>query len=208
MPNKTFPLYDTIYTLRVEEEIILTDKILKISTEDEIKTIAFLKEEYEKEKLNYPFSAPVFNEQAALWASKIIYFSAQLYLNRTDTYKKVDELILNYKGNFHNSTYLSADLCLRFLQDFIFEFKNVDAQDPIIPKLMSIAEKFHYSMIGYELDYEKLNFDEIFKNNSLKQMYLDRIVEKKAINLAKNEKIQPLLLENFGDYRSHFWREL
>lgn len=208
MLNKTFPLYDTIYTLRIQEEIILTDKILKITNEDELKTLAFLKEEYEKEKLNYPFSAPVFNEQAALWASKIIYFSAQLYLNRADTYKKVDELILNYKGNFDNSTYLSADLCLRFLQDFIFEFKNVDAQDPIIPKLMTIAEKFHYSMIGYELEYEKLNFDEIFRDKTLKQLYLDRIIEKKAINLAKNKKIQPLLLEIFGDYRNHFWREL
>lgn len=65
MTNITYPLFETIYTLRIQEEIILTDKILKISTEDEQKTLAFLKEEYNKEKLNYPCSAPVFNEEAA-----------------------------------------------------------------------------------------------------------------------------------------------
>ena len=31
MLNKTFPLFDTIFTLRIQEEIILTDKILKIT---------------------------------------------------------------------------------------------------------------------------------------------------------------------------------
>lgn len=208
MLHKSFPLFETIYTLRIQEEIILTDKILKISSEDEQKTIAFLKEEYDKEKLNYPFTAPVFNEKAALWASKIIYFSAQLFLNRADTFKKVEELITNYKGSTDDSVFLSADLCLRFVDSFIFEFKNIDAEDPIISKLIQIAEKFHYSFIGYELENENLDFDEMFRYNTLKQMYLDRIVEKKAINLAKLDKTLPLLSENFGDYKTQFWREL
>ncbi|CAM3886884.1 MULTISPECIES: hypothetical protein [Flavobacterium] len=70
MTDKKIPFLYTIYHLRSIEHAIIYDKKLDISKEEEKEVIELLKDEYEKEKLNYPFQAPVFDEVAALWGSK------------------------------------------------------------------------------------------------------------------------------------------
>ena len=73
---------DTIYHLRTEEHIILYDKLIAIPSQDEADAVLFLATEYERESLDYPFTAPEFNPTAAIWGARLVYFSAQLLLYR------------------------------------------------------------------------------------------------------------------------------
>lgn len=208
MTRSPFPLYDTIEGLRVNEEILITANISKIDKDDEIETVNLLKKEYNREKVNYPFTPPEFDAQAALWSCKVMYYTAQLLVNRANTKNKLDDMVSVYTHTIDTSALLSADLCLRFLPFFTHEFRSIDPNDPILERLNQISEQFHYSVIGQELEFEKLNFEPILQNECLKQLYLDRIVERKAIHYAKLECIEPFLLQNFGDYKTQFWKEL
>ena len=62
--------YNTISQLRLREEIVLYDRIIKFLPEDEKLVSDFLQLEYENESQNYPFDAPEFDSNAALWAAK------------------------------------------------------------------------------------------------------------------------------------------
>jgi len=208
MIQSPFPLYDTIEGLRVNEEIFITANISKLDEIDEEETLTFLQQEYSREVLNYPFSAPRFDGVSALWSSKVIYFAAQLLVNRVNTNSKLDDLLPIYNESINASTILSADLCLRFLPFFIVEFRNIDPDDQVLKRLMRIAEQFHYAAIGVELDLETLDFQTVIQNDCLRQLYLDRVVERQCITLGQSEYIKPWILQNLGDYKSFFWREL
>lgn len=205
MENKKLPFLETIYHLRTIEQIILYDKVIKVSAQEEKETMALLQDEYDREKFDYPFEAPIFEEKASLWASKIVYFAAQFLLNRENTNKDLNEFLPNYNGQITASTHLSADLCLRFLPQVVQEFKRIDADDVIIPILENHLKMFHYSAIGFENSFENIYF-KLFENDCFKQLYLNRITDRKDIELSKIPKINVMLQRNFGDYQKVFWK--
>lgn len=209
MLNEKLPLSETIYQLRTIEQAILYDSILTVSKAEEEDTTSFLMDEYEKEKLNYPFQPPEFEPKAALWAAKTIYFATQFLINRKDTVKDFNIFLPNYNATINPSAVLSADLCLRFLPFLLNEFSRIDPEDVVIPILEGFLTTFHYSSIGYDLktDYQQLNFDILKQNNCLEQLYLNRITEKKALPFVEIPYIKQRLMANFGDYQKVFWTD-
>lgn len=208
MTNKKTPFLDTIYHLRTREHAIIYDKKLDISKEEEKEVIELLRDEYEKEKLNYPFQAPDFDESAALWGSKIVYFATQLVLNREDTASKISALFPDFGKAITPSAMLSADLCLRFLPLLLLQLQHMDADDIILPVLEQKLKQFSYSGIGYDMDLENLDHSVVLSDDCMTQLFLDRVVEKKDKNRGNLEIIKPLLLANFGDFKTIFWNEL
>lgn len=202
--EKKCPFLETIYHLRTIEQIILYDKVMKVTVEEEKETIEFLRNEYQREALNYPFETPSFNEAAALWASKIIYFSAQFLLNRQNTDKELTAFLPNWTAALTVSTFLSADLCLRFLPQIVQEFKNIDSNDVIIPILENHLQTFHYSAIGFPNLLAKIDVT-AFENDCFKQLYLNRITTRKDTNLSKMPELNKMLQSNFGTYSKQFW---
>ncbi|HEX8015376.1 MAG TPA: hypothetical protein VF465_09085 [Flavobacterium sp.] len=207
--NKTeTPFLDTIYHLRTIEQIILTDKFRTISKGEEIDCISFLETEYEREILEYPGNTPDFNADAALWAAKTIYFAAQLLLYREHTISDLNVLLPDFSGKENASAALSADLCLRFLPQILEEMKRIDADDPVIPILEKQLYQFHYSAIGFEIEIEKIDFNTVASNDCLQQLYIDRIVQRKAIKFTESDFIKKQLEIGFGDYKKIFWTQL
>lgn len=202
--EKKLPFLETIYHLRTIEQIILYDKVTEITKLEEKETLEFLRDEYEKERLQYPFETPVFNEASAVWASKIIYFSAQFLLNRQNTDKDLTAFLPDWKEAISPSTLLSADLCLRFLPQIVQEFKNIDIDDMIIPILEKHLQTFHYSAIGFANRLEKMDFT-LFDNDCFKQLYLNRITSRKDIALSTLPELNRMLQSNFGAYSKQFW---
>jgi MoxR-vWA-beta-propeller ternary system domain bpX4 len=199
---------DTIYHLRTIEQIILSDKLLTISKEEEKDTISFLEAEYEREILEYPGVAPEFKTDAALWAAKTVYLAAQLLLYREHKITDLEVILADFDGNQDASAVLSADLCLRFLPQIIEEMKRIDPDDLVIPILEKHLYQFHYSSIGFEVDIKKINFDIIASNDCLQQLYIDRIVHRKAIKFTESDFIKKELEIGFGDYKKIFWAQL
>ncbi|MET3021651.1 hypothetical protein [Flavobacterium hydatis] len=202
------PFLDTIYHLRTIEQIILYDKVITISREEETDVTSFLETEYEREILDYPGIAPEFNSEAALWASKTVYLAAQLLLYREHNIKDLVMLLPDYKGEINASAILSADICLRFLPQIIMEMKRIDPDDLVIPILEKHLFQFHYSAVGFEVDIEKIDFEILAENDCLQQLYIDRIVQRKAIKFTESDFIKKQLEIGFGDYRKLFWAQL
>lgn len=207
--NKTkTPFLDTIYHLRTIEQVILYDKVITISKKEETETILFLESEYEKEILEYPGTAPNFDGQAALWAAKTVYLAAQLLLNREHKISDLQVLLPDFKENPSDSEIISADLCLRFLPQIIAEMKRIDPEDLVIPILENQMAQFHYSAIGSDIEIEDINYAIIAENDCLLQLYIDRIVQRKAIKFAQSDFIKKQLEIGFGDYKKIFWTQL
>ncbi|MBF7090780.1 hypothetical protein IUY40_04390 [Flavobacterium sp. ALJ2] len=208
MDTTKTPFLDTIYHLRTIEQVILYDKVITVSKEEETDAVLFLETEYEREILDYPGIAPEFNSLAALWASKTVYLAAQLLLYREHNSNDLVMLLPDYKGKIDASAILSADICLRFLPQIIMELKRIDPDDLIIPILEKYLFQFHYSAVGFEVDIEKIDFEILATNNCLQQLYIDRIVQRKAIKFTESDFIKKQLEIGFGDYRKIFWAQL
>lgn len=208
MVENTSPFLDTLFLLRKEECITIFSNIQTISKKEEQDAADYFESEFEKERLEFLSDQLTCDRETAVWAAKVFYHAAQLYLVRENTAKDLDQLIPEFKGTRNISSLLSADLSLRFLPQVITALQNVDPNDPLIGRLENILLQFHYSGVEYDLDLEKINWEEELKDRTYRKLYLERIVEKKAYRLAEIPYINQLLMAEFGLYKNEFWREL
>ncbi|WP_238536318.1 hypothetical protein [Chryseobacterium populi] len=202
------PFIDTLFLLRKEECITIFSEIQTISENEEEEAADYFNAEFENERLEFLSDQLNCNKEAAVWAAKVLYHSAQLYLIRKDTVKNLDMLIPKYKGMMDVSSILSADLSLRFLPQIISVLQSADPEDPLIKMLENILLQFHYSGIGYNLDLEKISWEEELKDKTYRKLYLERIVEKKDYKLAEIPLINQWLFAEFGLHKQMFWKEL
>ncbi|KAA2217886.1 hypothetical protein FW780_18540 [Chryseobacterium sediminis] len=194
--------------LRKEECITLFSSLQQISPQEEAEAGVYFETEFEKERLEFLSDQLICNKETAVWAAKILYHSAQLYLIRENTEKNIGNLIPEFKGTRDISSVLSADLSLRFLPQVIVALNTVDPEDTLIPMLENILVQFHYSGIGYDLDLKNVNWQEELKDKTYRKLYLERIVEKKDYKLAEIPFINKLITAEFGIHKDAFWREL
>ncbi|SHL99947.1 hypothetical protein [Chryseobacterium contaminans] len=202
------PFLDTIFLLRKNECITLFSNIHAISPKEEQEAEVYFEAEFEKERLEFLSDQLICNTTTAVWAAKILYHSAQLYLIREDTANNLENFIPEFKGIRDISSILSADLSLRFLPEVIMALNSADPEDPLIKMLEDILTEFHYSGIGYDLDLKQVNWEEELKDKTYRKLYLERIVEKKDYKLAEIPFINKLLMAEFGMHKEAFWREL
>lgn len=202
------PFLDTLFLLRKDECITIFTDIQEISQKEVQDAADYFESEFEKERLEFLSDQISCDRETTVWAAKILYHSAQLYLVRKNTAKDLQKLIPEFKGKRDISSLLSADLSLRFLPQVISALQNADPEDSLIKMLENILAQFHYSAIGFDLDLEKINWKEELKDKTYRKLYLERIVEKKAYRLAEIPYINELLIAEFGMYKDVFWKEL
>lgn len=193
--------------LRQNEEILLYANILAIDESDSNNALDFLENEYKKESIGFPYTAPTFNKESALWAAKAIYIAAQLMLYRENKSVELSKLLPDYNGEINASSILSADLCFRFLPDIIMQLKIIDADDALISILENYVAKWHYSGINYKLEVHQLDFSNITSNQCLQQLYINRIIEHKNILLAKHPACITLVKASLGNFEQEFWSD-
>ncbi|WP_228458862.1 hypothetical protein [Chryseobacterium bernardetii] len=198
------PFLDTVFLLRKNECITLFSNIRAISLTEEHEAEVYFEAEFEKERLEFLSDQLTCNKTTAVWAAKVLYYSAQLYLVREKTADNLDNLIPEFKGTRDISSILSADLSLRFLPEIIFALNSADPEDPLIKILEEILTEFHYSGVGYDLDLGKVNWEEELKDKTYRKLYLERIVEKKIINLRKFRSSINCLWQNLECIKKHF----
>ncbi len=200
--------YNTICQLRSAEEIVLYDRVLNFAEEDEELVKKFLQIEYEMEQENYPFNAPEFNANAALWAAKIVYTFCQLILYRENKTEELPQLLPAFNDRIDASAMLSADLCLRFLPQVLEDTKHIDPDDKLIEMAEGILNQWHFSSIGYKIKANEINTNILQTNKCLQQLYIDRVILKKDLMRASLPSINEKVYETMGDYSSEFWKEL
>jgi len=208
MMENTSPFLDTLFLLRKEECITIFSDIKIISSKEETDAADYFEGEFEKERLEFLSDQMMCNREAAVWAAKVLYHSAQLHLVRENTAKDLGTLIPQFKVVRDIDSILSADLSLRFLPQVIEVLQAADSEDPLVKMLEHILQQFHYSGVGYTLELGNINWEEELKDKTYRKLYLERIVEKKAYQWAEIPYLNQLLMAEFGMHKDLFWREL
>lgn len=199
---------DTLFLLRKEECITIFSDRYTVSKKEEADAVDYFESEFEKERLEFLSQSINYHKDAAIWSAKILYHAAQLYLVRENTAKDLSQLFPQFSGIRNVSSILSADLMLRFLPQIITALRDLDSEDPLIGLLENILSEFHYSGIGHDLNLEKTDWEKELEEKTYRKLYLERIVEKRAYQLAEIPYINQLLIAEFGIYKNEFWREL
>lgn len=202
------PFPDTLFLLRQEECITIFTDLQEISSKEEKDAAHYLETEFENERLEFLSDTVSYHKEAAVWAAKVLYHSAQLYLVRENTAKDLNRFIHAFKGKKEVSALLSADLSLRFLPQVILALKNADPEDPLIGLLENILTDFHYSAVGYDIELGHVDWEKELSDSTYRKLYLERIFERKAYALAEIPFINQLLTAEFGLHKDIFWREL
>ncbi|MDQ1094982.1 MULTISPECIES: hypothetical protein [Chryseobacterium] len=208
MTENRSPFLDTLFLLRKEESMTVFIGLQEIPEKEMLEAADYFRAEFEKERLEFQSAEVMHHQDAALWAAKILYHSAQLYLVRRDTSTDLKKFIPDYTGKIDVSAILSADLSLRFVPQVLAALQIADPEDPLIVLLESLLTRFHYSGIGTDLDLQNINWQDELKNATYRKLYLERIVEKKDYKLAEIPYINQLLIAEFGMYKDVFWKEL
>lgn len=199
---------DSISHLRTHGHLIISDDLLKTTRTEDDEIVLYLEQEFEKECLTLPIEAPQFSAKAALWAAKIVYYASLLLLHRKDTKKELEVLFPNFDGPQNVSTILSVDLTLRYLPQIYMELESIDHQDPLVGIIKTLLEIWQYSSIRSNFKVDEINTSPYLKSPVLKQLFLDRIVNKKALNWAQDETINPILVQYLGFYKNDIWKAL
>lgn len=185
----------------------LKARFLKIEDVDTEIALEFLRYIYNKEVVEYPYSPPPFDEKAALWASKILFYFAQLTIHRDQEISQLGDLLAAYTGEKTESAILSADLSLRFLPQIIQILESIHIEDEAIHLILKILHNWHYSGLFHHLDARKIHFTEIYHLPCLQTLYVDRVIEQKRLQIAHLKPIKPLVTSALGYYSSTFWKE-
>lgn len=208
MTENRSPFLDTLLLLRKDECMTVFTSFQEIPEKEMQEAAEYFRSEFEKERLEFLSAEMQYDRDAAVWAAKILYHSAQLYLVRKDTSMDLMKFIPEYTGKTDVSALLSADLSLRFLPHILYALQAADPEDPLIALLQKILTRFHYSGIGTDLDLQNINWREELEDPTYRKLYLERIVDKKAYQLAEVPYINRLLMAEFGMYKDIFWKEL
>lgn len=200
--------FDMITHVRSTGEVILYKNILEIEQDEIDRTISFLEKDYKLEVLTHPYISPAFSPQAAIWAASLFYYSSQLLLYREQNLDEVRNLIQPYSETITPSDILSADLTLRFIPILLIELKIIDDSDPLIPILENILQDWHYSAIGYSLqNVGDLNFRVIKQDKCLNQLYLDRVIKRKSLNLSQHPELHDDIMAELSIYKTELWQK-
>ena len=196
-----------IRRLRGYEEVVLYANILKIQAAEETEVAEFLAAEYRREANSYPFTAPPFDSEAAVWAAETVYIAAQLLLYRENKEAELETLLPVFSHTPDASAMLSADLCLRFLPDLIAQLKIIDSEDKLINILHEALQQWHYSGIPYLQSPESPDFTAVTANQCLYQLYTDRVIENRNLRLARHPAIHKMIRAALGDFGSVYWSD-
>lgn len=199
---------EMIRGLRKQEEIVLYGNILEITPSDAIETGFFLEQEYQQEALDYPHTPPAYHDEAALWAAKTLYVTSQLILYRKNEDSDLLAQLPDFQEEITPEMILSADLCLRFLPELLPYLKQINAEDPLVQIIEDKLVQWHYSGIGYNISPTLLHFEQIASDPCLQQLYTDRIISLKNLQLAKHAPCTSWVMSSLGIFAKEFWPEL
>ncbi len=140
-------------------------------------------------RLNLAGSAPELDLEVGKWAAKLLYRVSQLVVLRNIEAEEVAAAFREGCPSVRSpATDYSADLFLRYLPDVHAIARRLAADDPLVEQLEKLAADWPLSSVGIK-DLSRGSTETFIRDASLRQLYVDRIVENKAFQLAQEPEI-------------------
>lgn len=198
----------TIQHLWEHEEILIFQNKIKISKADESDCLLWLETIYDDVALDFPHSTPNFNGFSALWAAKLVYYSAYFIVHRKDNLSELPLYLNEFNEELDAGCIASADLFLKFLPEICRELQQIDHEDIVLDFLENIIlSEWVFSSVGYITSQNSSQLKIILENECLKGVFVSQIIENKDGNWVRNPEVYTLVKQSLGIYQEDFWEE-
>ncbi len=197
-------LTDFITELLEQGSVTLPGEIHPFGSKDQETALSILHQYYEKDKLEMPGQPPAFEADAAVWAAKYLYGAMQLTLLRNIGEEKIPAYLTPFTGTLSAEAIYSTDLMLRYLPDTLNLAKGLAPDDALVVYLKKTAVQWPFSSVGVA-ESEIPDVSLILAHASLKQAYLDRIIQKRDSHRAKQPAIHQGICEVLGTHTKALW---
>jgi hypothetical protein len=190
--------------LLVDGNVVVPRTINDFANDDLEASLVLLRDFYDKDILYMPYNAPAFNEAAALWAAKYIFYVCQLILLRDVDEAKLQQYLQGFEGEQSSEACYNADLMLRFLPDFLRLASGLSPEDPLVANLKQTALQWPYSAVGIK-NVNPTITPAILNDDSLRYAYIDKIIQYKDTGKLGGAVEKELLKEVLGEHQAILW---
>jgi hypothetical protein len=148
------------------------------------------------------FGPPALSAPAASWALTIVYRAAQaLVFREIDADAVRHMLAVPCPLPPSPSVHYSADLSLRYLPDLLALARGIAPDDPLVAGHTALARAWPLSSVGVAGAGE-VDPSAFLNHPSLRQLYVDRIIERSDASRLAHPAVRAAVLEAVGAYPS------
>ena len=151
-------------------------------------------------RLNLAGTAPELNLAVAAWAATLLYRTCQLLILRNlDAAQVADAFLLPCPAARSPETDYSADLFLCYLPDLHEIARRLAADDPLVARIETLTAAWPLSGVGMK-GIEPDGIESFIHHPTLRRLYLDRIIERKAFLLARDPRVADWIRASYGAF--------
>ncbi len=137
-----------------------------------------------------PGQPPELSLPAAVWAAEMFYGAAVALSYREIDEAGIDEVLSQpFPGDRDASGHYSVDLTFRLLPELHLRARAASRSDPLLKHIEQWAKDWPLSSVGIPHILPK-HLDEILQNDSLRGLYIDRVVAKKDLSRLGPPQVQ------------------
>lgn len=159
-----------------------------------------LKKIYEEECIDLPFDPPGFDEAAAMWSAQFLYRAVQFALLRELDDQSIQQELQPFQTELTPSAIIAVDLCMRYLPDLFKLVRGLAPDDILVTYIRQTAAQWPYSAVGMGLTDSGSEITTLLSDKGLRQLYLERVIDKEDTIAVKHFELLPWLEAMAGLY--------
>jgi hypothetical protein len=149
-----------------------------------------------------PSEAPPLVAPAASWGLQILYRACQALVFREIDAETVRRTLAEPCPLPPSpAVHYSADLSLRYLPDLLTLARGIAPDDPLVTGLTALAQAWPLSSVGVA-DARAVDPSPLLDHPSLRQLYVDRIIERGDASRLAHPAVRAAIREALGAYPS------
>jgi len=151
-------------------------------------------------RIEMPFDAPLLSVPVASWALRLLYAACQALVFREIEGDAIRQMLaLPCPETTSPAACYSADLSLRYLPDLIALARGIAPEDPLVAGLMALARAWPLSSVGVA-ELGDLDPSPFLDHPSLRQLYVDRIIERGDASRLSHPSVNAAVREAVGAF--------
>lgn len=188
-------------------EVTVEPGIIPLEAADLAASGILLRKQYDHRVLEFAGTAPLWREDAAVWAAIYLLRAAQLSILRDEGEEQVRNQLSVFPDKRNAAAVFSADICLIYLPELWQLAQSLAPQDVLVKQLSQTAADWPFSSVGIEIS-PAAPGDWFTESPDLARAYANRIIQQKDQRRAVHPPVEEYIREILGEQGNLLWPEL